>query len=486
MKRLTRILVAVFLILSVSSSSLTFDKISIENYSKSESLAFNTTQKSTTRNIKNIAVFIEFSDSDTNVVNHLDDEQSVNNANLIYNSDTLFLMDSVKGIISVPSFKKYFERESYGKLSITTEIFPKVDGKVVSYQDTHPIGYYLKQNEGNPIGYKDKNEGANREKELINNAVRYIKNQVVASGITASDLDTDGDNKIDAISFIIEGQKKLPSSIAWGDILWSHESSNTGITEQILGKDVNAYTLLRADDYTEVASLFSLNHGGYGTIIHEFGHVLGFRDLYRYGNSNSKPVGFYDIMGNAIGSNPQSFLTYFTSEFSSAIRWHNPIPVINKSTENITLFKPNFIDANEKRAIKIQIPGITNEYFIVEYHEKLNTYESYSADLMKINDTIRLSELFNDLNFLDYLRTDDIKATEEEILSCGKYATSIAKAYSLFIEYIKGTPALRKYILNCIQNVFDGNMQLEDILDEFEITFDSCFEDQKLLKYFCH
>ena len=83
MKRLTRILVAVFLILSVSSSSLTFDKISIENYSKSESLAFNTTEKSTTRNIKNIAVFIEFSDSDTNVVNHLDDEQSVNNANLI-------------------------------------------------------------------------------------------------------------------------------------------------------------------------------------------------------------------------------------------------------------------------------------------------------------------------------------------------------------------------------------------------------------------
>lgn len=138
----------------------------------------------------------------------------------------------------------------------------------------------------------------------------------------------------------------------------------------------------------------------------------------------------------------------------------------------------------------LSIKGSIREYYNTEvisiFLEILNIYESYSADLMKINDTIRLSELFNDLNFLDYLRTDDIKATEEEILSCGKYATSIAKAYSLFIEYIKGTPALRKYILNCIQNVFDGNMQLEDILDEFEITFDSCFEDQKLLKYFCH
>jgi len=35
-------------------------------------------------------VFIEFSDSDNNVINHLDDVQSVNNANLIYNSEQKF------------------------------------------------------------------------------------------------------------------------------------------------------------------------------------------------------------------------------------------------------------------------------------------------------------------------------------------------------------------------------------------------------------
>ena len=43
---------------------------------------------------------------------------------------------------------------------------------------------------------------------------------------------------------------------------------------QGLGKGVNAYTLLYADDYTEVAGLYSLHKGNYGTIIHEFGHVL--------------------------------------------------------------------------------------------------------------------------------------------------------------------------------------------------------------------
>jgi len=378
MKKLTKIFIVILLVLSFSSGSLFNEKV--ENYSKSEILALYKEEKATTRNIKNIVVFIKFNDSDTKVINHLDDEASVQNAYTIYNSDTLFEMDSIKGIIKVPSFKKYFERESYGKMSITTDIFPKVNGKVVAYKDSHSIGYYLKYNDQNPIGYKDTDEGKRREKELVSNAVAFIKNEVTASGITASDIDTDGDNKIDAISFVVEGQKNLPSNIAWGEILWSHESSNTGVTETILGKEVNAYTLLYADDYTETASLFSFNRGSYGTIIHEFGHVLGFRDLYRYGNSNSKPVGFYDIMGNAIGSNPQSFLTYFTSEFSIAMKWHNSIPIINKTTDNITLSKPNFVDASEKRAIKIQIPGITNEYFIVEYHEKLNTYDTYSAD----------------------------------------------------------------------------------------------------------
>ncbi len=379
-RRPLKTLIAVLLFLIVSSH---FTMNAIENIEKSTNnpiLALNANEKSSVRNMKNIAVFIEFSDSDINVTHHLDDEKSVENARLIYNSDTLFDMDSVKGIIQVPSFKKYFERESYGKLSITTEIFPQVSGKVVSYKDTHPIGYYLTYNEKNKIGYQTKAEAAKREKELINNAVAYIKAEVESSGITEKELDSDSDGKIDAISFIVEGQENLPSNIAWGEVLWSHESSNTGITETILGKEVNAYTLLYADDYTKSAGLFSLNRGNYGTMIHEFGHVLGYRDLYRYGNSKSKPVGFFDIMADAIGSNPQSFLTYFTSEFSSAMKWHNPIPVINKTTKNITLSKPNFIDPNEKRAIKIEIAGISKEYFIVEYYSKLNTYDSYCAD----------------------------------------------------------------------------------------------------------
>lgn len=66
------------------------------------------------RKIKNIAIFIEFSDSDKLVQNHLDDQVSVENAYKVYNSEELFEMNTPDGIALVPSFKKFFKNESYG------------------------------------------------------------------------------------------------------------------------------------------------------------------------------------------------------------------------------------------------------------------------------------------------------------------------------------------------------------------------------------
>jgi len=85
--------------------------------------------------------------------------------------------------------------------------------------------------------------------------------------------------------------------------------------------------------------LFSFNRGTYGTIIHEFGHTLGYMDLYRFAPSKGNPVGFFDIMGSTIGSNPQDFLTYFISEYHGETNWHKPLPIIEKTTKNITAAK---------------------------------------------------------------------------------------------------------------------------------------------------
>ncbi|MCI8655010.1 MAG: hypothetical protein HFJ48_03945 [Clostridia bacterium] len=338
--------------------------------------------KTNSKELKYIAVFIEFSDSDSGIdeSHHLDDEECVANAEKIFNSDEYFEMNTVNGIIEVPSFKKYYEMQSYGKLSITTEIFPRQDGKVVSYTDSHPMGYYLKYSQTNPIGYKDAEESLQRETELINNAVQYVSKQIEASGITANELDTENNGIVDAISFFIDGCGVTTTNISWGDLLWSHKTDNYGVNATILGKKVIPYNIIYTYDYTETAGVFSLNRGTYGTIIHEFGHTLGYVDLYRFGQSQSKPVGFYDIMGNAIGSNPQNFLTYFTSEYYNETNWHQPLPEINETTQGITLYKPNFIDTNEKRAIKITTHESSEEYFIIEYHEKQNTYDTSAAD----------------------------------------------------------------------------------------------------------
>lgn len=381
-------LICLILILAISLCSYNLRTINqsatTARTTSQKAMQVNTTSQSKSmapnRKLKYIAVFIEFSDSDIGKTRHLDDEECVKNAEKIFNSDEDFEMETINGVIKVPSFKKYYENQSYGKLSITTKIFPRHNGKVVSYKDPKPRGYYLKYSESNPIGYKDSSESLQRETELVNNAVSYIASQIGAEGIQASELDTDNNGMVDAISFFIDGCEEDETNIGWGDLLWSHKTDNYGIQSTLLGKRVQPYNIIYTYDYSEVAGVFSLNRGTYGTIIHEFGHTLGYIDLYRFGQSLNRPVGFYDIMGNTVGSNPQNFLTYFISEYYTETNWHEPIPVINQTTQNITLYKPNFINSKEQRAIKIQTSDSNDEYFIIEYHEKQNTYDSHSAD----------------------------------------------------------------------------------------------------------
>ena len=61
-------------------------------------LALVSNSKSGPVHLKNLVVFIKFSDSDTLTSHHLDDLESVRNAEKIYNSDT-FSMNTVNGVL---------------------------------------------------------------------------------------------------------------------------------------------------------------------------------------------------------------------------------------------------------------------------------------------------------------------------------------------------------------------------------------------------
>lgn len=133
--------------------------------------------------------------------------------------------------------------------------------------------------------------------------------------------------------------------------------------------------------------------------------------------------------------------------------------------------------------------GIIKNYYNSEipsiFMELLNIHESSKANtLLPLQDAVRLTELYDILYRLESVHKKVTTEPYEDLIDATKYAESIIKAYHLFVEYYYGTPALKKYILTCIQNLLDGNIQLEDILDEFEITVDSSINNPNLIKYF--
>ena len=344
------------------------------------------------RGIINLGILVKFADSDNIATKrsdgtpyHIDDTDSKANAELLLNSDQPITMQTSAGQISVPSIKKYYETQSYGQLSITTKFF--------TYQDQHPMGYYLPKSADNTIGYEPNQKSA-RESELVNNTLVSIQNDVTASGLTSNILDSDNDGKLDMVTLFVEPAANTP--IGRDSIFWSHVNSNSGkITTQIVGKGISTHMIIYHADTIEEYGTFSLKTSGYGTIAHEIGHVLGFRDLYRM-NEQNQPVGIFDLMSKVTSSNPQNLSAYLVSEYQSSTNWHNPLPVITQTTKNITVSKPQFSDPNEQRAIKVQPNSTSKEYFVIEYYEPHDTREGFAAKnqgiiVYRINDNYKTS-----------------------------------------------------------------------------------------------
>ncbi|WP_279155617.1 immune inhibitor A domain-containing protein, partial [Thomasclavelia cocleata] len=310
-----------------------------------------------------IAIMVEFPDK---TGTSLDDSQTLSKAEAVMNKGNRDMVTPY-GNVPIISLKEYVEKYTYNKMTTKTTFFPQdKNGNVVSVKLSKNRSYYMKRSTSNPNGYLS-SQAVEREKELINEILSKSK-ESIERVFNASDLDKNNDGKVDAISFFVEADKVTEDKVEWSDLLWSHKISGMNLNVTLKGKKVDTYNLINTYDSNYLGGVFSMNQGTYGTIIHEYMHVLGLVDLYRY-NSTGDPVGFYDVMAATTSYNPQGILAYMTSEYNN-LGWNN-ITEINRST-NITLDRPQYIDSNEKRAVKIVSPVNKDEYFIVEYYEKRN------------------------------------------------------------------------------------------------------------------
>lgn len=313
----------------------------------------------------NIAIMIEFSDLTST---SLDSDAVLKNANIIMNDDgsATEQISTVYGNMPIVSLKNFIKKYSYGTKDIQTIFFPQdTNGKVVSYTAPHPRSYYLRNSED---GYgNDSAEMLRRRKELLDGALESAKT-AIESTYSADDLDTNGDGYVDAVTFFVEGESYFndQSKVSWRDLLWSHKSE-INFSTKLNGKSVYTYSLINTYDPTGIMGAFSLNRSGYGTILHEYMHVLGLMDLYR-SSGDGYPVGQYDLMGDVVNFAPQGLLAYHLSD---ELGWHAALPTIS-SSQRITVTKPQYNDSQEVIAVKLLSPLNKNEIIVAEYYNADN------------------------------------------------------------------------------------------------------------------
>ena len=289
----------------------------------------------TTGTITNLVVFIRFAG-----------ESEFTDPTSLY---TDMLNDPTAG---ADSLRSYYQEVSYGALTINSNLYPTPPaGTVVSYQDSHPRGYYQPWSVTNTIGYSGGNEGTQRrvrEHTLLQNAVNYVNGLDQFS--LADTIDGDGDGYVDSMMFVVQG-----GTTAWASLLWPHQWVLYSYPVQIHGKYVWEYSF-------QVQSMMDT-----GVLAHETFHVLGAPDLYHYYTSGT-PAGYWDLM-EYDQDPPQHMSCYMKYKYG---QWISSIPTLAPGST----YSVNALTSSTNNCFKIPSPYSANEYFVTEYRKATGTFES--------------------------------------------------------------------------------------------------------------
>ena len=119
---------------------------------------------------------------------------------------------------------------------------------------------------------------------------------------------------------------------------------------------------------------------------------------------------------------------------------------------------------------------IHSEVLPIFFYKLTALYVDNNYETLKINEKLRFIKLFK---AIDWLKSNNLSLYQETKLSMG--IISILEAEKLFDRYLYGTNNDKDNIILRINDVLLGNIKLEDLLKDTEISVDSC-QDKKLIK----
>ena len=300
-----------------------------------------------TGNIRNLVVFINFKDQVASKVYSPLDTSNLTSANPYANGSISQIKNAFNG--TYYSVKGYMSEISNKKLLLTSDFYPKnANGNVITYQDSHPLGYYLKYSASNTIGYSA-GESASRKGNLMLNALNSISSQISNPSI----YDVNKDGILDYVTFVV------PSMEEYGEILWPTTITYLNpIKVEKLGLSMRKAIFVTTPYLRKNSN--SVNDM-YKCIAHECLHMIGFEDMYDPSGYSSEILGPWTMMTNNYG-HPTVY------EKSKYGKWIYDIKNITDS--GIYSISPNISnpDTNDV-AYKLSVDG-NDSYYMIEFRKK--------------------------------------------------------------------------------------------------------------------
>lgn len=253
----------------------------------------------TTGNVKGLVLLVEFSDNSFNASYTRDVFQGLMNTEN-------FSQFGAQG-----SSRDYFVSQSMGQFT------PQFD-VVGPLKLSQPMSYYGGDDDLGP----DAKAG-----EMIADACRAADEQ----GIDFSQYDYNNDGMVDFVFVIYAGYGQNYGADA--NTIWPHTASlpDWEINLTLDGKQVGRYACSCELKYNSGTQL-----EGIGTFCHEFGHVLGLKDIYDTRHSNNRQVGVWSIMDQGCYNNESRTPCAYSAFERWSLGWLE-LTELDTPSDNVTL-----------------------------------------------------------------------------------------------------------------------------------------------------